>query len=116
MEEWKAAQEQAEVEGLDLPDELEPPEILEGLSGWLEDFWRLSTERQIGMGIGPIPASAIDRHTAGWSDEDAETFEFCIRELDGVYLMRANKTEDAPPEASSPMEAFRSASSHRRAS
>ena len=41
-------------------------------------------------------------------------FEFCIRELDGVYLMRANKDDDTPPVASSPMEAFRSATSGRR--
>lgn len=66
------------------------------------------------MGVGPIPQSAIDRHTDGWDYEDADLFEFCIRELDGVYLMRANKAEDQTPTAASPMEAFRSATSHRR--
>lgn len=65
------------------------------------------------MGIGPIPASAIDRHVAGWSYEDAELFEHCIREMDGVYLMRQNKTEQSPAEASA-RDAFRSATSGRR--
>lgn len=87
---------------------------MEGFGGWYEDFWRLSTERQIGMGVGPIPASAIDKHVAGWGYEDAEMFEICIRELDGVYLMRANNDEDATPAPSSPMEAFRGATASRR--
>lgn len=73
---------------------MEPPEILEGFGGWYEDFWRLSTERQIGMGVGPIPASAIDGHVMGWSYEDAAMFEHCIREMDGVYLMHINKADD----------------------
>lgn len=67
---------------------------MDGYGGWYEDFWRLSTDRQIGFGVGPIPASAIDRHIAGWGYEDAEVFEFCIRRMDEVYLMKANSTED----------------------
>lgn len=86
---------------------------MDGFGGWYDDFWRLSTERQIGMGVGPIPQSAIDRHVAGWSDEDADMFEFCIREMDGVYLMRANKSEESPTPGN-PMEAFRSATAARR--
>lgn len=66
---------------------------MDGFGGWYADFWRLSTERQIGFGVGPIPASAIDKHVAGWGYEDAEVFEFCIRRMDEVYLMHANKTE-----------------------
>jgi hypothetical protein len=96
-----------------VPDALQPPEIADGYGGWYEDFWRLSTERQIGMGLGPIPASAIDRHVAGWSDEDAEVFEFCIRRLDEVYLMAQNKTEQPDPTVS-PRDAFRSATSTSR--
>lgn len=87
---------------------------MDGFGGWCEDFWRLSTERQIGFGVGPIPQSAIDRHVAGWGYEDADMFEFCIREMDGVYLMKSNKSEQAPPEAANPQDAFRSATSGRR--
>lgn len=93
---------------------MEPPEILEGFGGWYEDFWRLSTERQIGFGVGPIPASAIDRHVSGWGYEDIETFEACIRAMDGAYLMKVNGSEDAPPAEESPMDAFRSAFGNRR--
>lgn len=70
---------------------------MDGYEGWYDAFWRLSTERQIGMGIGPIPASMIDRHTAGWDEDDAEAFEFCIRKMDEVYLMNQNKTDQSPP-------------------
>lgn len=89
---------------------------MDGFGGWYDDFWRLSTERQIGMGVGPIPASAIDRHVAGWGYEDAELFEFCIRRMDGVYLMRQNSSEEPQaPEAgaTSAREAFRAAFSNR---
>lgn len=92
---------------------MQSPEILDGFGGWYEDFWRLSTERQIGMGVGEIPASAIDRHVAGWGYEDAELFEFCIRRMDEVYLMKSNKTEETEPTAS-PREAFREATAARR--
>lgn len=92
---------------------------MEGYGGWYHDFWRLSTERQIGMGIGPIPASAIDRHTQGWLIEDADMFEHCIREMDRVYLVKENSRDgtSAPPSdlaPSSPRDAFRSATSGRR--
>lgn len=99
-----------------MPEALQPPDILDGFGGWCEDFWRLSTERQIGMGIGPIPQSAIDRHVVGWDDEDADLFEFCIREMDGVYLMKSNKVEKAPaPTGGSAREAFRQATAGKRA-
>lgn len=78
---------------------------MDGYGGWYEDFWRLSTERQIGFGIGPIPASAIEKHVAGWSYEDAEIFEFCMRQMDGLYLMRNNSPENAQP-AQPPMSAM----------
>ena len=86
---------------------------MDGYGGWYEDFWRLSTERQIGMGIGPIPASAIDRYVAEWDDEDAELFEHCIRQMDEVYLMRQNST-DEPDASASPRDAFRDATMSRR--
>lgn len=65
------------------------------------------------MGLGPIPASMIDRHTAGWDEEDAEAFEFCIRKMDEVYLMSQNKT-DQPDPSVSPRDAFRAATSRQR--
>lgn len=96
-----------------MPEALDPPEIMEGFGGWYEEFWRLSTERQIGFGIGPIPDSQIERRTAAMNEEDAEIFEFCIRRMDEVYLMKSNKTEQPEP-AASPRDAFRAATSTRR--
>lgn len=87
---------------------------MDGYGGWYEDFWRLSSERQFGFGLGPIPQSAIDRHVAGWSYDDVEVFEFCIREMDGLYMRTQNKSGDNPPTAASAMEAFRGATTNRR--
>ena len=112
-DDWRAAKDKADADETDMPETVvQPPDILDGYGGWYADFWRLSTERQIGMGIGPIPASHIDRHIAGWNYEDAEVFEFCIRRMDEVYLMQQNKSEEPPPSAS-PRDAFRSATSKR---
>lgn len=69
---------------------LEPPEFLPGLYGWYEDFFELSTERQIGMVVGPIPKSSIDRHVEGWVYHDADMFRECIRAMDSVYLSKQN--------------------------
>lgn len=43
-------------------------------------------------------------------------FEFCIRKLDGVYLMKTNASEgeDTTTLAESPMESFRNATNNRR--
>lgn len=99
-----------------IPDDLDPPELLDGLEGWYEDFWRLHTERQIGFGVGPIPVSAIERHTQGWILEDAQMFEHCIREMDRAYLMKANSSEQpsANLPTESPRDAFRAATSSHR--
>lgn len=99
-----------------MPAELEPPELLEGFGGWYADFWRLSSERQIGFGVGPIPASKIADHTEGWLMEDADMFEHCIREMDGVYLMKVNSSDQPSTEQPdvSPRDAFRAATANRR--
>lgn len=86
--------------------------MLEGYGGWYEDFWELSTERQIGMAEGEIPASVIARHTAGWSWEDAEAFAYCMRAMDRIYLRRG---EDDQTEAQvSARDAFRVGTSSKR--
>lgn len=61
--------------------------LLPGLDEWLDAFWRLSTERQIGMAVGPIPDSAITRWIADNNlKSEAKTFRRCIRAMDNVYL------------------------------
>ena len=89
---------------------------MDGFGGWYADFWRLSTERQFGFRVGPIPASRIEAHVEGWLMEDAQMFEHCIREMDEVYLSKANGPEKAAPQnaSASPRDAFRAATSRRR--
>lgn len=76
--------------GKDIPDNLTPPDIFPGFDGWLDDFWELSTDRQLGFGsAGPIPKSSIDRHVMGWKPSDADLFRSVIRALDRVVLSNA---------------------------
>lgn len=96
--------------GASIPEGLEPPDILNGYGGWYEDFFGLSTERQIGMGVGPIPQSAIDRHTSGWRYDDADAFNACIRAMDRVYLEHSSNRDGASDdEHVSARDAFRGA-------
>lgn len=94
--------------GASIPECLEPPEILDGFGGWYEDFFELSTERQIGMGLGPIPQSCIDARTAGWRYDDADMFSMCIRAMDAAYLAIRNGNKE-PEEPVSARDAFRGA-------
>lgn len=114
-DDYRAALDAAGDDGA-VPEALEPPDILEGLEGWWEDFWRLSTERQVGFGVGQIPQSRIDQHMMGWNYEDAEMFEHCIREMDRVYMTKVNNSDQpstAQPDVS-PRDAFRAATAGRR--
>lgn len=99
-EEYTAAKKASEEGGPEVPESLEPPEFIDGYDGWYGAFFRLSTERQIGMVEGEIPASAIERYTAGWHYEDADTFELCVREMDKIYLTRGEKPTDPEPQMS----------------
>lgn len=73
-----------EAMGKPIPAWLWPPEPPAGYEGWLEAFWELGTERQIGMGLGPIPGSAIRAWCQDWPD--ARAFHMVIRRLDAAYL------------------------------
>lgn len=80
--------------GIPIPAHLWPPKLLPGADEWLGAFTDLSTERQIGMGPGPIPASAIE----AWPVDAAEreTFKACMRAMDHEYLTHY-RTEEASP-------------------
>lgn len=64
----------------------ERPDFLPGVESWYEDFWELSTDRQIGMAAGPIPRASIIEHTRDWPQDDADMFHLCMRRMDGLYL------------------------------
>lgn len=80
-----------------------------GAEIWLAAFWELSTDRQIGMAEGPIPAAAIDRHTRGWPDDEAETFRVCIRMMDQAYRSRDEVEIPDDGEADPARKSFRAA-------
>ncbi|GHC79365.1 phage tail assembly chaperone [Limoniibacter endophyticus] len=74
-----------------------------GTYGWLSAFWELSTDRQLSMGVGPIPLASID-NWIGHNDldeVDGECFKYAVREMDKAYLEYANKPEDQRPTVSS---------------
>ena len=55
---------------------------------WLEDFFRLSTCRAIGMGVGPIPWTAIRQYSEVQEHDENEwrVFEIVMVQMDSVYL------------------------------
>ncbi len=83
--EWGAHYERARADG-PVPPRLRPPEIREDCEGWLSDFWELSTDRQMGMAVGPIPAASLARHTAGMSEAEAEFARRVFRAMDRAFL------------------------------
>lgn len=55
----------------------------------------MSTERQYGMGIGPVPESAVRNEAAilGLDEVEAEMFSSVMRRLDAAFLREhASKT------------------------
>lgn len=79
-----------------------------GTEPWLADFFELGTDRPIGMnGVGPIPATTIDRHTAGWPEDEAELFRHVIRAMDRAYLAAMRPDRDAPDSDNPARDAFR---------
>jgi len=93
-----------------VPDRLYPPDVNPGAVAWLDDFFELGTDRQLtGYGAGPIPASSIARHVAGWPDYEAWQFRHVIRALDNAWLKRQSGDDDvdAPVSDNHARDAFR---------
>lgn len=73
--------------GQDVPDELFPPvDPIAGYETWLEEFWELGTERQLGQTVGPIPASAIRERCQELPEQQQALFYRVMRALDRTYL------------------------------
>lgn len=55
---------------------------------YFEAFWELSSDRQIGMGLGEIPFSAIDRYAVRYkivSVDRFDEFRRVMRRMDAEY-------------------------------
>lgn len=66
-----------------------------GAHEWLEAFWELSTDRQIGMSAGPIPSASIDAWAdrRGMDDGERALFRSCIRAMDHEWQSAAQGGE-----------------------
>ena len=83
-----------------MPDSLIGPDVLPGYEDWYRAFHELSTDRQIGMAVGPIPAASIDRHGG------CGLFRRVIRAMDRVYLAHVLMGSDVPSYVDDPLAAF----------
>lgn len=74
--------------GLDAPSGDDGDAALIGDDVWIADFMELHTCRDIGMGEGPIPWTAIRDYAAdrGIAGPDRRAFETVIRHMDAAYL------------------------------
>ena len=63
--------------------ELGPMEVF-----YIRQFFDLSTERQIGMAIGPIPVSKIKEYgkRAGLEPDVLMVYEYVMKAMDNAYL------------------------------
>lgn len=77
-------------------------ELLPGAEEWLSAFWALSTDRQIGMTVGPVPEASIDRwiDRNSLDDDDEDAFRGAIRAMDRIYLDHVD-SKDEPGKAKS---------------
>jgi hypothetical protein len=75
------------------------PEIEPHLTWLWNAFWELSTERQLGMSIGPIPGSKIReylRDEMELSGSDYDRARAILRKADDAYVGMLNRTKDEP--------------------
>lgn len=84
-------------EGREPPEAFfEQPEAEPHLKLHWDAFQELSTERQIGMGVGPIPMSVVKRYFVDeWGFQGRALDHACamIRVLDNEFVTRANASK-----------------------
>lgn len=73
------------------------PELHLGLDFTYSAFWRLCSERPVGMGPGPIPWHAVQNYAIryGLDDDDSSDLEFLVGKMDEAYLKHMNKKSEA---------------------
>lgn len=77
---------------------LEAPALLDGLEPYYEAFAELSTCRDVALGTGPIPWTAIDQYAMryGYEGEEFEYLERLVRALDDAFLKYQADKKDKP--------------------
>lgn len=85
---------QSAKSGQPLPARIEnAPSLLIGLDLYYIGFQDLSSSRQVGMGLGPIPWMAIEQycHLIGLDQDQKEAMHHHIVEMDSAFLKFHNK-------------------------
>ncbi len=80
-----------EKNGFPIPDHLFAPDIAEGYELYLNAFWTLNSDRNVGFDLGEIPFLAIDRYAARLGIEDIDEFWLLfktVRAMSAAYLKR----------------------------
>jgi hypothetical protein len=83
------------------PEFYDRPEIEPHLAWLWNAFWELSTERQLGMSIGPIPVSKIREYLHDELDLHGAEYDRAraiIRKADDAWVGMLNRRKDDEPE------------------
>lgn len=69
------------------------PVLQQGLELYIEAFFDLDSERQVGFSILPIPWRSIVNYAQvyGFDDEQREDLIFLVRKMDNAHIERLNK-------------------------
>ena len=86
----------------------------------MDAFWKLSTCRQIGMGVlGPTPWDSIDRfaHQNDFAEDDVEydSFVYIITQLDNAFLEHQREEQERESRKSGKSGGFRPSHARPRA-
>jgi hypothetical protein len=77
------------------------PEIEPHLQLFWDAFWELSTERQLGNAIGPIPASRIREYLRDELDLHGNEYDRAraiVRRADDAWIAMLNRRKDDAPD------------------
>jgi len=72
----------------------ERPSVMVGLEIFYEAFHELSSCRQIGLGIGPLPFTAIVDYCDRFEMDEAQTIEI-LRRMDDLFLEHCRESVKA---------------------
>ena len=79
----------------DFDENMFPPQpLIDNHHFWLiSSFYDLSTDRALGMSIGPIPYSSILRFIAFWDleEESADLLIEVVKAMDSLYMKHVNE-------------------------
>lgn len=79
---------QAARSGMEIPDRIQKAPVLGlGLSFYLQAFFDLDADRNVGMSLGRIPWSVVLQYAAFYrlTEEQTDCLTYIIREMDTAY-------------------------------